>query len=210
MSCTVRQRGARRLIIIDMQNDFLHPEGLFSSLGYNVTEMRELNPTIHNVLELSPERGLFVVHTRQGWRADLSDLPSAMRGRSKNGETEFGSPGPMGLFLVHGEKEARHRPRIPATRGQYSCRQGRKRSVLWDRFGFDPAVPKPRVHRNLDGRLHPQREQATIETGNVSLLLEDCRAATVRSNHVAAVSTIKREGRYFGSVGSSQPFPGGT
>ena len=92
------------LIIIDMQNDFLHPEGLFSSLGYNVTEMRELNPTIHNVLELSPERGLFVVHTRQGWRADLSDLPSAMRGRSKNGETEFGSPGPMGLFLVHDEK----------------------------------------------------------------------------------------------------------
>ncbi len=198
------------LIIIDMQNDFLHPEGLFSSMGYNVTEMRELNPTIHNVLELSPARGLFAVHTRQGCRADLSDLPPAMMGRSKNGETEFGSPGPMGRFLVHGEK--RH--------DNVQEFQPRENNTVVDKVGSGAFCGTDLDLilwcRNLvftgtsaDACIH-SANRTTIDTGNVSLLLEDCKAATVRSNHFAAVSTIKQEGRYFGSVGSSQAFPGGT
>ena len=198
------------MIIIDMQNDFLHPEGLFSSMGCNVTEMRELNPTIQNVLELSPERGLFVVHTRQGCRVDLSDLPPATRGRSKNGETEFGSPGPMGRFLVHGEK--RH-----DIVQEFQPREG---NTVVDKVGSGAfcgtdldLILRGRnfvfTGTSTDACIH-SANRTTIDTGNVSLLLEDCKATTVRGNHVAAVSMIKQVGRYFGSVRSSQAFPGGT
>ena len=179
-------------------------------MGYNVTEMRELNPTIHNVLELSPERGPFDVHTRQGCRADLSDLPPAMRERSKNGETEFGSPGPMSRFLVHDEKRHGIAQEFQPEEGNTVV--GKVVSGAFCGTDLDLILR----YRNLvftgtstDACIH-NTNRTTIDTGNVSLLLEACKAATVRSNHVAAISTIKQEGGYFGSVGSPQVFPGGT
>jgi nicotinamidase-related amidase len=50
--------------------------------------------------------------------------------------------------------------------------------------------------------------RTAIDAGYDGLLLEDCTAATVQSNYVAAISMIKQEGGYFGSVGSSQAFLG--
>jgi len=45
---------------------------------------------------------MLIIHTREGHRPDLSDLPQSkrLRGRLKSG---IGDPGPMGRILVRGE-----------------------------------------------------------------------------------------------------------
>jgi nicotinamidase-related amidase len=90
------------LIIIDMQRDFLEPGGFGEMLGNDVAQLRRTIEPNRRLLEAWRDAGLFVMHTREGHRADLSDLPPAkrMRGRSK---TCIGDPGPMGRILVRGE-----------------------------------------------------------------------------------------------------------
>src|SRR5947209_1162741 len=81
------------LLIIDMQRDFLEPGGFGEMLGNDVGELRRTIDPNRRLLAAWREAGLFVMHTREGHRADLSDLPLAkkVRGRSK---TRIGDPGP--------------------------------------------------------------------------------------------------------------------
>ena len=53
--------------------------------------------------------------------------------------------------------------------------------------------------------VHTTLREAT-DRGFDCLLLEDCCAATVASNHAAALSMIKQEGGYFGCVSTSSAF----
>ena len=90
------------LVIIDMQRDFLEAGGFGSSLGNDVAHLRRaIAPT---VLLLAAWRGagLRVIHTREGHRPDLSDLPPAKHARGGAG-LRIGDPGPMGRVLIQGE-----------------------------------------------------------------------------------------------------------
>jgi nicotinamidase-related amidase len=99
------------LIIIDMQRDFVDPNG-FGSIQCGNAEIfasvRNIVPTVRKVLEVSRSMGLQVIHTREGHRPDLSDLPAAKRLRqvsAPNGHHTMGigDQGPMGRLLVRGE-----------------------------------------------------------------------------------------------------------
>lgn len=99
------------LIIIDMQRDFVDPDG-FGSIQCGNSEIfasvRSIVPTIQKVLEVSRGLGLQVIHTREGHRPDLSDLPAAKKLRqvsAPNGHHTMGigDQGPMGRLLVRGE-----------------------------------------------------------------------------------------------------------
>lgn len=90
------------LLIIDMQRDFLEPGGFGEALGNDVSQLRRTIGPNQRLLATWRAHGLAVLHTREGHRADLADLPNAkkVRGRSK---TCIGDPGPMGRILVRGE-----------------------------------------------------------------------------------------------------------
>ena len=90
------------LLIIDMQRDFLEPGGFGSSLGNDVSLLRRTIAPTMRLLAACRQAGITVVHTREGHRADLSDLPLAkkIRGRPKE---QIGDLGPMGRILVRGE-----------------------------------------------------------------------------------------------------------
>lgn len=63
------------LIMIDMQRDFLEPGGLRESLGNDVSVLRKAIGPCGRLLTACIDVGLFVVHTREGHRPELSDLP---------------------------------------------------------------------------------------------------------------------------------------
>jgi nicotinamidase-related amidase len=90
------------LLIIDMQRDFLEPGGFGEMLGNDVSQLRRTIEPNKKLLAAWRKAGLQVMHTREGHRPDLTDLPPAkkIRGRSK---TCIGDAGPMGRILVRGE-----------------------------------------------------------------------------------------------------------
>ena len=90
------------LLIIDMQRDFLEPRGFGESLGNDVGQLRRtIEPTRH-LLETARARGLAVIHTREGHRPDLADLPPSKKARG-NPALAIGDLAPMGRLLVRGE-----------------------------------------------------------------------------------------------------------
>jgi nicotinamidase-related amidase len=92
---------ATALLMIDFQRDFVYPGGFGESLGNDTSFLLKAVPPTMRVLAACRAAGMFVIHTREGHRADLSDLPSAKRDRG-NPSLHIGDEGPMGRLLVRG------------------------------------------------------------------------------------------------------------
>ena len=99
------------LLVIDMQRDFLERGG-YGELQCGNDEIfesvRKIVPQVQDVLKAARELGLHVMHTREGHRSDLSDLPASKRLRQKTAPSGqhtigIGDQGPMGRLLVRGE-----------------------------------------------------------------------------------------------------------
>lgn len=90
------------LIIIDMQKDFLYPEGFGAFLGNDVTLLQRTIEPIQSVLNAARARGMLVIHTREGHLPDMSDCPPTKLERWAQG-TRIGDDGPMGRILIRGE-----------------------------------------------------------------------------------------------------------
>ncbi len=90
------------LLIIDMQRDFLEPGGFGEMLGNDVSQLRCAIEPNRKLLAAWRAAGRVVIHTREGHRPDLSDLPPAKKVRG-HGVKTIGDPGPMGRILIRGE-----------------------------------------------------------------------------------------------------------
>ena len=64
------------LVIIDMQRDFLEPGGFGEMLGNDVSQLRRTIEPNRRLLRAWRDAGLQVIHTREGHRPDLTDLPA--------------------------------------------------------------------------------------------------------------------------------------
>lgn len=90
------------LLIIDMQRDFLEPDGFGEMLGNDVSQLRRTIEPNRVLLAAWRVAGLTVIHTREGHRPDLSDLPPSKKIRGR-GAITIGDAGPMGRILIRGE-----------------------------------------------------------------------------------------------------------
>jgi nicotinamidase-related amidase len=90
------------VVMIDMQRDFLEPGGFGETLGNDVSLLARAIAPCGALLEGARRRGMLIVHTREGHRADLSDAPQAKIERGAPSK-RIGDPGPMGRILVRGE-----------------------------------------------------------------------------------------------------------
>jgi len=91
------------LVIIDMQRDFLDPRGYIAQTGVDVQGLREIIPNVRRLLHAARDTGVHVIHTREGHRPDLSDLPAVKARRAAGSGAPIGSTGPLGRLLVRGE-----------------------------------------------------------------------------------------------------------
>jgi nicotinamidase-related amidase len=90
------------LLLIDMQRDFVEPGGFGASLGNDVSILQTVVQPLKAVLADARERGMTVIHTREGHLPDLSDCPPAKLRRGQPSK-RIGDPGPKGRILVRGE-----------------------------------------------------------------------------------------------------------
>ena len=90
------------LAMIDFQRDFVYPGGFGEALGNDTSLLMKAVPPAEKVLKACRDKGLFVIHTREGHRPDLSDLAEAKKERGHL-KTGIGDKGPMGRILVRWE-----------------------------------------------------------------------------------------------------------
>lgn len=91
------------LLVIDMQRDFLLPEGYAAQAGLDIAPLVATIRPIGKLLSVGRVAGLLIVHTREGHLPDLSDCPPYKLERSRRANAEIGSKGPLGRLLVRGE-----------------------------------------------------------------------------------------------------------
>ena len=91
------------LLVIDMQRDFLLPEGYAAQAGLDIAPLVATIRPIEKLLAVGRKAGLLIVHTREGHVPDLSDCPPYKLERSRRAGAEVGSKGPLGRLLVRGE-----------------------------------------------------------------------------------------------------------
>ncbi|WP_429253815.1 cysteine hydrolase family protein [Paraburkholderia sp. GAS333] len=94
------------VVVIDMQNDFCHPEGWFAQKGISVKAARKPIPVISKLLPAWRKAGGSVVWLNWGIRADLANLSATIHFKGKRSRDGVGygeaSPLDRGPALVRG------------------------------------------------------------------------------------------------------------
>ena len=91
------------LILIDMQRDYLDPQGYLAGMGYDLRGVRAAIQPARHLLAAARAAGLCIIHTRQGYRPDLAEVPAHKLARIEAGQSAVGKAGPLGRFLIRGE-----------------------------------------------------------------------------------------------------------
>jgi nicotinamidase-related amidase len=195
------------LVVIDMQRDFVLPGGFGELLGNDTSLLLAAVEPTRRVLDAARAKGIFVVHTREGHRPDLTDCPPAKL--TRGGKTFIGTDGPMGRILVRGERghdiieQLYPRPGEPVIDkpGKGAFHATDLHQILLDRCIRTLVV----CGVTLEVCVHTSVREAN-DRGYECVVLSDCVASYFPEFKRVGLEMIKAQGGIFGWVSDSQRF----
>jgi ureidoacrylate peracid hydrolase len=98
--------GRTAMLVVDMQNDFLHPDGWFPRAGVDIGALLAIVPGLNALDAALRENGVPVIFVNWGVRVDCANLPATLLHKGRKGGTRPGyaepSPSGRGDILVQG------------------------------------------------------------------------------------------------------------
>jgi nicotinamidase-related amidase len=196
------------LIVIDMQKDFCAPGGYIDAQGFDLGAARATIPPIRSVLEaVRAIPRMHIIHTREGHRPELVDLPFNKRWRSEQVCPGIGNQGPLGKILVRGEPGWEIIPELAPIPGEIVIdKPGKGAFYATD---LDHIVRLGGItHMIVAGLTTDVCVHTTIREANdrglETLLLRDATAATETRHRDATFSMTEMQGGLFGATGTSE------
>lgn len=181
------------LLVIDLQKEFFQAD-----LGECVDEMRAILPRVERMIAMARDLECKVIHTRESYKPDLSDVNDYRRSLGY-----VGRQGPLGRFCISGEpghefvQEARPLPdEAVIDKAGFSAFYNTGLDDLLRQDGIDHLIlcgvtTQACVHSTLRG---------AVDRGYWCLTVADCCAALEPGLHEAALQLIAGEGHLFGWI----------
>ncbi len=189
-----------------MQRDFLEPGGFGEMLGNDVSLLRRAIEPCRRILDAARAAGLLVVHTREGHRPDLADVPPSKLARGRL-ETGIGGDGPMGRILIRGEPGHDIIPELAPIDGEPVIDKSGKGAFY--ETDLDLILRNSAIRTLIVGGVttevcvHTTVREAN-DRGYECLVLEDCTGSYFAEFQRVGIEMIKAQGGIFGWVSDSQ------
>ncbi|MEM9165314.1 MAG: isochorismatase family cysteine hydrolase, partial [Cyanobacteria bacterium P01_F01_bin.4] len=199
--------GQTALLIIDMQNDFCHPDGFNGSeLNLDLSAARAIIPALQTLLDWARQTGLKIIFTRESHHPDLSDVSPSKATRYVNAGSPIGQPGKMGRFLVRGEPGAAIIDELQPLPAEWQL--DKPAHSCFVNTPLDQRLQADHITHLLIAGVTTQccvlaTYRHASDLGYYCLLLEDCCAAFDPRDHDATVHILQSEGGVLGWVAQS-------
>lgn len=190
------------LLVIDLQKEFF-----VEGIGDCLAEMRSILPRVAKIVAKAREIKCRVIHTRESYKPDLSDVNAYRQSLDY-----VGKPGPLGRFCILGEpghefvEEVQPLPdETVIDKASFGAFYNTSLDDLLRREAIDHIImcgitTQCCVHSTL---------REAVDRGYWCLTVADCCAASDPGMHDAALELIAGEGHLFGWVANAQDVESG-
>ncbi len=192
------------LVVIDMQGDFCAEHGYMHRFGFDLTALRRPIAPIARLLAAFREHGFPVIHTRETFRPDLSDVQPHRLWRGVDGQgVAVGDEGPQGRHLIRGEPCWEIIPELAPLKGEKIFDK-----PAYGAFGCTDIESHLRANGikqlvltglTSDCCIHTNVREA-LDRGFDCLTVSDATGACYESVHEAAINLLIKKSGVFGAV----------